>query len=278
MTEATASQVKLYAIANWDDQYENNRTRDMKVMQWVPVPNRHDGDGYTLLMEHKNGAALFGAWNAILQVASKCQPRGTLLRDNRHPHAEGSLSRLTRIPEAIIKEALRVLSDPEIGWLQVVDAESLTPIPHPPAGIPHPPARKGREGKGIEEKDSYGELGKVKLTKDEHSKLLAKHPQWEVEAAIEILDGYIASKNKKYDSHYAVMKSGSWVWERVSALPKPKATTNKYTPPPEWDIESETLIGREDAYRMKDGSTKLVSVYDKWCAEEAKRLKAEGRL
>ncbi len=34
-------------IRNWSENFENNRTRDLKEMKWIPVPNKHDGDGYT---------------------------------------------------------------------------------------------------------------------------------------------------------------------------------------------------------------------------------------
>jgi hypothetical protein len=64
---------------------------------------------------------------------------------------------------------------------------------------------------------SFGELQKVRLTPDEYAKLVAKHGEQRTKAAIEVLDGYIASKNKRYANHYAVMKEGSWVWERVAA-------------------------------------------------------------
>ena len=62
----------------------------------------------------------------------------------------------------------------------------------------------------------YGELQRVKLTSDEHAKLLAKHGHRKLDIAIDVLDAYIASKNKRYANHYAVLKEGSWVWDRVA--------------------------------------------------------------
>lgn len=62
----------------------------------------------------------------------------------------------------------------------------------------------------------YGELQRVKLTPDEHAKLLAKHGHRKLDIAIDVLDAYIASKNKRYANHYAVLKEGSWVWDRVA--------------------------------------------------------------
>ena len=85
-------------------------------MDWVPVPNKHDGDGYTLLVDRPDGAAMLGAWLAILQVASKCDPRGTLLRDGATPHDAASISRITRLPKATIQTALEILEN-ECKWL-----------------------------------------------------------------------------------------------------------------------------------------------------------------
>lgn len=68
---------------------------------------------------------------------------------------------------------------------------------------------------GKPDKKIYGEMQKVKLTDEEYKKLIKVHGESETMAAIEILDGYIASKGKRYQSHYATLKTGSWVWERV---------------------------------------------------------------
>jgi hypothetical protein len=69
--------------------------------------------------------------------------------------------------------------------------------------------------KAKEKKNAYGELRSVLLTDEEHKSLLEKHGADKLARGIEILDGYIASKNKKYASHYAVMKADSWVWARL---------------------------------------------------------------
>ena len=64
-------------------------------------------------------------------------------------------------------------------------------------------------------KEAYGEFKKVLLTAEEHRKLIDTHGTGRATKAIEILDGYIASKGAKYVSHYAVFKSDSWIWGRV---------------------------------------------------------------
>ncbi len=116
-------QTLLLRVRDWDAHYENNRTRGYKRLGWVPIPNRHDGDAYTELADHPNGAAHLGAWIAIVQVASRCEPRGVLLRDGGRPHDAASLARITRLPVEVFNEAIpRLLS---IGWLERQDAAEI---------------------------------------------------------------------------------------------------------------------------------------------------------
>jgi hypothetical protein len=103
-------------VRDWDANYENNRTRGYKRLNWVPIPNKMDGDGYTELVDHPNGAAHLGAWLAIVQVASRCEQRGVLARDGGRPHDAASLARITRLPREIFDEVLpRLLA---IGWIE----------------------------------------------------------------------------------------------------------------------------------------------------------------
>lgn len=151
---------RLLKVSNWSKHFENNRTRELKHMDWVPIPVKMDGDGYTELVSHSAGASHLGAWLAIVEVAARCDPRGTLLRAGEKPHDSGSLSRISRIPASVFDEAIPRLL--EIGWLEseVVETQDVTPIPHEGATLAmHDPApacdlvtmeRKGTEGKGIE--------------------------------------------------------------------------------------------------------------------------------
>ncbi len=71
----------VYSIANWDANFENNRTRELKKLAWVPIPNRMDGSSYRELVEHPNGAAHFGVWIGLVEIASTCDPRGQSRRN-----------------------------------------------------------------------------------------------------------------------------------------------------------------------------------------------------
>lgn len=146
-----------YRIRDWSKHFENNRTRELKELRFVILPNKHDGDGYTELLDHPNGAAHYGAWVAMVQVASKCDVRGTLVRDGARAHDPASLSRLTRLPEKIFKEAIPRLV--EIGWLEAYPFENHIDRASPQEGATlsaapdrTPPPKSALEQNGIEEK------------------------------------------------------------------------------------------------------------------------------
>ncbi len=187
----------LYRIAGWSKHFENNRTRELRRMEFVLMPNKMDGDGYTELLNHPNGAAHFGAWCALVQVASKCDPRGTLVRGNGKPHTPESLERLTRIPVSVFLEVLPRLV--EIGWMSASRTEDGSipqgdgTKPHDVGSISHPPAescgayagahaieRNGTERNGTE---SSSEISVVrKPTTPTKPKHLAESIAWVREA------------------------------------------------------------------------------------------------
>src|SRR5947208_13134902 len=126
-------------------------------MGWVPLPTEMDSDGYTQLLDHRRGAAHLGVWAAMLLIASKCEPRGSLIRKNGDAHDAESLSRISRIPAKLFTEATPRLL--EIGWLEKVSLESskaengnsetkslTAEIPRDDAGKSHAYAEKPQEG------------------------------------------------------------------------------------------------------------------------------------
>jgi uncharacterized phage protein (TIGR02220 family) len=146
--------VPLYRVRRWDEIYENNRSRELVSLDWIPVPNNHDGDGYTYMMSQRRCVSYFAAWNWIIQVASKCEPRGTLIRKTGKPHTAESMARLSRAPVSIFAPALEFFATGEIAWLEIVDhiednEKTQQGAMFSQEGVSE---GKGREGKGREEK------------------------------------------------------------------------------------------------------------------------------
>jgi len=131
--------VECYRIRNWELVYENNRTREVKVMQWLPLPIKLDGDGYTTIVEHKNGAGLFGCFVSILEIAAKCDPRGTLTRSNGTAHTCDTLARISRMPATLVRECIDVCVS-ECKWIEIIDLETGATISQEGATISQEPA------------------------------------------------------------------------------------------------------------------------------------------
>jgi len=111
----------LYSIRNWADHYEIAQSRrENSNLKWVAVPNKHDGKSYKRLFKlfPKIAVEMYGAWQLIVQVASKCKTRG-VLADEDGPLTAKDLSDKTCAPEKTFAKAFQVFSHPEIKWLDV---------------------------------------------------------------------------------------------------------------------------------------------------------------
>jgi hypothetical protein len=140
MPEEEATPKTFYRIRDWANRFENNRTRDLKYMEWVAFPNPLGGDVYAELLNHPNGAAHWGFWCACVFLASKCAPRGTLLREGGVPHTQRSIALTCRIPADTCGEAAGRLI--QLGWLEQLPFTKHTIYehaekPHKPAVLPH---------------------------------------------------------------------------------------------------------------------------------------------
>jgi hypothetical protein len=128
--------MKFLRITDWADHYETAESRRIKDLSWVATPNGHDSVSFCQLLKHPNGMAHFGAWNLILQVASKCSTRGTLTYGKKCPRAHDAetIAELTHGSVTIIKEAIGRLLD--MGWLEEIDSDGQESAGHalPSAG------------------------------------------------------------------------------------------------------------------------------------------------
>lgn len=76
------------------------------------------------------------------------------------------------------------------------------------------------------EKEIFGEFQNVKLTADEFEKLKNQFGEQGTKQRIENLSSYIASKGKKYSSHYATILT--WERKNKSTNSKPKDWKNSF--------------------------------------------------
>lgn len=111
---------RIYRIRNWDQIYENNRSRDLKYLDYVPMKNRMDTDAWCRIVDHSNGAAHIGAWHSVVFVGSSSEPptpRGTLIDASGEPHTAESIARISRIKLEVFVEAWPRFV--EVRWLEL---------------------------------------------------------------------------------------------------------------------------------------------------------------
>lgn len=130
-----------YRIRDWDRHFENNKSRERDACSWCPVPNKQDGLGYGRLMRLKDGAALYGAFVAVVLVCSKQKrPRHGHLTDTGRadgcPYDSIGLSIKTQVAPDTIQRMLDACSDASIGWIEACNASAHEqPAECPPSAL-----------------------------------------------------------------------------------------------------------------------------------------------
>lgn len=166
----------LYRIVDWEKHFENNRSKKLIQTSWVPVPNRMDGFGYLTLVSHPNGAAHFGAWIAIVEIASACDERGTLRRRGTALGAQ-ELALISHLSATVFEEVLPRLL--KLQWIEQVTGgeQSSAPIGQEDAPIGHPTDEERKK----ERRERKNEFESVELTPDQpgywSERMYERHPK-----------------------------------------------------------------------------------------------------
>ena len=145
----------LYRIKNWNSLFENNRSRTVADLAWVAIPNRHDGENYSMIITSKHGAEIFAAWVLMVQVASRCHPRGSLLRDSGKPHNPDSLSIKTRAPAIWFERAISFLLE-HTDWLEIEELASACQPPVSRVSVACQAGDEERKKEGMEGTEGNG--------------------------------------------------------------------------------------------------------------------------
>ena len=152
----------LYVIRDWDRHFEVAQSKRSERTRWVPLPNKHDGKSYRRLMRLKGGAAIYGGWVLIVQVASKCPVRGRL-EDADGPLTATDIADKTLADEKTIQSALDACSSREIGWIEKLEIDSeRTPTDSERAQQMLPTRHNRTEQDRTEQNSASGAIGDVR--------------------------------------------------------------------------------------------------------------------
>ncbi len=137
-----------YSIKNWSSTFEKSDSRKAKSLTWVSIPtDLAASSGYQeLIASHATDAAeVYGAWIAVVVIASQCRERGVLKAGNGKPYTVERLAQMTFLPVESIKKMLDFTTRDDVGWMlreiiptasgQHPDGIPTTPGDHPD-GVP----------------------------------------------------------------------------------------------------------------------------------------------
>lgn len=145
-----------YQILDWDLHFENNKSREREKCSFCCVPNKQDGLGYGMLLSEPDGEALYGAFVAVVLIASKQKRRKGYLTANglpgECPLSARQLAVKCRFKDTTIERMLKVCSSPDIGWVKAHSGLYKNSADVVPGECPS----DALEGKGIEGKEGKG--------------------------------------------------------------------------------------------------------------------------
>lgn len=124
----------MYQVVGWNDNFEVAKTRSFKNKTTCTMPCKH-GLGFRLIASNQEGAAIFGAWCAMIQIISRHKaPRAGYLTsdgtDSGRPYTADDLHVLTGIPSKYFSLMFDLCSSESVGWLMVIEPTDTTRIPH----------------------------------------------------------------------------------------------------------------------------------------------------
>ena len=128
----------IYQIKDWDEHFENNRSRQVDKCNFVCIPNKQSGMGFSRVLAEKDGLAIYGAWHLITGACSQQKPpRNGWLTDTGKPDGlpwtEDDLAVKFRRDAKDFKRALDVLCSAKVGWIIIHDLKTGQLIPTLPA-------------------------------------------------------------------------------------------------------------------------------------------------
>jgi hypothetical protein len=121
----------VYQVREWDDHYENNKSRERDECSFVCVPNKQHGLGFLRLMSLPDGASIYGIFNLIIGACSRQRrPRNGWLTDDGTetgiPWTVDDLAMCWRRTAGEIERAMNTLCSKPIGWMDAFEFETVS--------------------------------------------------------------------------------------------------------------------------------------------------------
>lgn len=130
----------VWKVRDWDNLYENHKSRTYDECSFVCVPNKQHGTGFTRVLASSDGLANYGVFCLILGALSR-QPRTRdgWMTDNGqsdgYAWTPSDMALRWRTDTSRILAAMAVLTGPSVGWIDTYERDSGVVSPQYPSGI-----------------------------------------------------------------------------------------------------------------------------------------------
>ena len=130
---AINTKTDVYKVKNWKDNFEGAKSNTYNNKTTCQMPTKH-GLGYKRLVKQENGAGVFGAWCALIQVLSRHKkPRQGYCTDtgriDGRPYTFDDLELLTDIPAIYFEKMFESCMLQGVDWVEVVNTKDTAGIP-----------------------------------------------------------------------------------------------------------------------------------------------------
>lgn len=119
----------VWQIKDWGAVFEDYRSREVARLSFLRFPLDRNSEAYKLLVQTPAGVAAYGVFCALMTVAARCPIRG-VLADEKGPLTPERLSVRTGMPTKAIRDAIKRLSAPDVGWLEPANVTDGAPTAH----------------------------------------------------------------------------------------------------------------------------------------------------
>ncbi|MEL7264936.1 MAG: hypothetical protein AAFP69_09035 [Planctomycetota bacterium] len=132
---------RILRVAKWSKTFQKSDHRKTQELKWVSMPNNFDSSGYQDLVDDfdpMQAAALYGAWVALVLVASKMPTPGLLVSSRGKAVTAARIARMSHLPADLFETLIQWATDPNIGWLEYVEDQEKPGDFDVPDGIRKP--------------------------------------------------------------------------------------------------------------------------------------------
>jgi len=118
----------IYQITRFRETFLRSDAGKVARVHWVSLPIDLQSRGYQQLLDHfgLDGAAIYGAWCALVCFAAGQSQPGVLVHRGGTPIRLSQIARVTGIAETLFEKLFAWATTPAVAWIEIVTDPDTT--------------------------------------------------------------------------------------------------------------------------------------------------------